>query len=94
MSSGTDELTEGSVLEELREVLADTLELADDGRDLTATSGLFGSLPELDSLAVMEVVAGIERRFGITFDDDDITMDAFSTVGTLAELVDSKLAQP
>ena len=39
----------------------------------TPTTPLLGTLPELDSLAVLELVTSLEDRFGITVDDDDLT---------------------
>ena len=55
---------------------------------------LFGALPELDSFGVLQVVAALEERFGITIDDDEFGAELFDTVGSLAEFVDTKLARP
>lgn len=90
MSNGMDEITENSVPDAVVAVLADVLGLSGDAHYLTSASALFGSVPELDSLAVMEVVAALEERFGIEFEDDDVSMDVFSTVGALADLVERK----
>ena len=54
---------------------------------------LLGSLPELDSMAVIGVIAALEDHFGITIEDDDIHARHFATVGTLQAFVDAKLAQ-
>lgn len=50
---------------------------------------LFGSLPELDSLALVELITAIEERFGIELDEDDITAEVFGTVESLAAHVDA-----
>lgn len=50
---------------------------------------LFGSLPELDSLALVELITAIEERFGFELDEDDITAEVFGTVQSLAAHVDS-----
>lgn len=50
---------------------------------------LFGSLPELDSLALVELIVVIEERFGFEMDEDDITAEVFGTVGSLAAHVDA-----
>ncbi|NII69723.1 acyl carrier protein [Microbacterium ulmi] len=71
------------------EVVAHVLEL--DVRTLDADTRLFGALPELDSLAVLELIAALEDRFGFVFDPDDVSGDAFESIGTLAALVDSRL---
>jgi acyl carrier protein len=58
---------------------------------LDATTPLFGSLPELDSMAVLELVVELEQRFGITVEDEDVTADAFETLESLADFVDARL---
>ena len=50
---------------------------------------LFGSLPELDSLALVELIVVIEERFGFEMDEEDITAEVFGTVGSLAAHVDA-----
>lgn len=55
--------------------------------ELDASTTLFGGIPELDSLAVLEVVTSLEDRFDITVEDEDVTGDVFETIGTLANFV-------
>ncbi|HOI08231.1 MAG TPA: acyl carrier protein [Deltaproteobacteria bacterium] len=45
----------------------------------------------LDSMAVTNLILALEDRFGFMFSDDELSAEAFETVGTLAELVRSKL---
>ncbi|HNY66031.1 MAG TPA: acyl carrier protein [Deltaproteobacteria bacterium] len=45
----------------------------------------------LDSMAVTNLILALEDRFGFMFSDDELSVEAFETVGTLAELVRSKL---
>ena len=52
---------------------------------------LFGSLPELDSLAVVQLVYALEEQFGITVEPDEITGELFETLGNLASYVESKI---
>lgn len=80
--------TTSAAIDELIKVLATTLGI-DAGR-LDASTSLFGSLPELDSMAVVELVVAIEERFGISFDEDEVTAEVFETVGSLVDLVGSK----
>jgi acyl carrier protein len=74
----------------VKAVLVDTLGLEDRADALEPSSPLLGALPELDSLAVAELVLALETRFDVEFDGDDITAEAFETLGSLTELVDSK----
>lgn len=71
------------------QVLTETLGL-DPARPLDASTPLFGSLPELDSMAVVEVIVALQQHFGVEIDEDDITAEAFASVSTLAELVNGK----
>jgi acyl carrier protein len=81
-----------NIIEDLKSVLGRALHLGDKAKQLDASSGLFGSMPEFDSMAVVAVVTAVEERFGITVDDDDITADIFATVGSLSSFVEAKLA--
>lgn len=72
------------------EVLVDTLGIADRASSLDAATPLFGELPELDSLGVVELALTLEARFGIEIADEDITGEVFETVGSLAGFVTAK----
>jgi acyl carrier protein len=80
-------------IEELKNILTDTLNLGERGKSLSARTPLLGSLPELDSMAVIHLITALEERFGIAVNDDDISASTFETVGSLAAFVDGKLAQ-
>jgi acyl carrier protein len=77
--------------DDIRSVLADTLQLGARAQALNSDSGLLGSLPELDSMAVVAVITALEERFGIVVDDDEITADTFATLGTLTAFVTEKV---
>ena len=81
-----------SAVDDVKAVLIETLELSDRAAAIDARTPLLGSLPELDSMAVLELLLALEQRFGITLDGDDVTADAFETLETLAALVDAKRA--
>ncbi len=79
-------------LEEIKNILADVLSLSDDARaSLTEQSGLLGSIPELDSMAVVNLITALEEQFGIVVDDDEISASTFESVGTLSAFVAQKL---
>jgi acyl carrier protein len=80
-------------LDEVKNLLIDVLSLGPAGQSLTADTPLLGALPELDSMAVVGVIAALEDRFGIAIDDDDISASTFETVGSLADFVAQKSAQ-
>ncbi len=75
----------------LRSLLSDVLGLsADRATALTATSGLFGALPELDSMAVAGLLTELEDRFDLTIDDDEVDGDMLGTYGDLLAFVRGK----
>jgi acyl carrier protein len=80
------------VLQAVRGVLDEVLSLNGRSAAFTGDTPLLGALPELDSMAVVALIGAIEDRFGIAIDDDEISGDSFATVGTLADLVATKLA--
>lgn len=79
-------------LDEVKTILIDVLNLGDAGRALDAGSPLLGSLPELDSMAVVSLIGALEDHFDIVIDDDDISASTFETLGSLAAFVAEKRA--
>ena len=49
-----------------------------------AETGLFGSLPELDSMAVAGLLTELEDRLGIVIDDDEVDGEMLETFGSLS----------
>jgi acyl carrier protein len=78
-------------IDEVKTVVVETLGVEDRADTIDAATPLLGSLPELDSMAVLELVMALEERFGITIEGEDVTADVFETLATLAAFVDTKL---
>ena len=80
------------VMKQVLGMLDEVLSL--DGRtaNFTAATHLLGGIPELDSMAVVSLITGIEERFGVVVEDDDIDGATFATVGSLVAFVNGKLA--
>ncbi|GJJ03145.1 hypothetical protein RugamoR64_36830 [Duganella rhizosphaerae] len=78
------------LIDQVCQTLRATLGLAK--MPLNQDTRLLGSVPELDSMAVVNLIVALEQQFGITVDDDEINARHFSTVGTLAAFVQGKLA--
>jgi acyl carrier protein len=81
-----------ATLEGVKDVIVETLGIEERRQSLEAETALFGGIPELDSLAVVELAVAIENRFGIVIEDEDFGGEVFESIGSLAELVDHKLA--
>ena len=60
---------------------------------LAAGAPLLGAVAELDSMAVIGVIAALEQHYGFVIDDDEISARHFASVDSLAAFVDAKLAQ-
>jgi acyl carrier protein len=82
-----------SVVEDLKGVLVNTLGIQDRATTIEASTPLLGGIPELDSLAVVELAQALEDQFGFEIDDSEFTGDTFETVGTLAEFIERKQAE-
>lgn len=75
----------------LRQVLADVLGLsAQRAADLDRDSGLFGHLPELDSMAVAGLLTELEDRLDIIIEDDDVDGEMLETYGALLDFLVTK----
>ena len=75
----------------LRRVLSDVLGIdAEKVAAFTAETGLFGHLPELDSMAVATLLTEMEDRFDIVIDDDEVDGELLETYGALLAFAESK----
>jgi acyl carrier protein len=79
--------------QELKGLIADVLGL-DPARAAAfgPETGLFGHLPELDSMAVAGLLTEMEDRLGIVIDDDDVDGEMLETYGGLLAFAKAKLA--
>lgn len=76
---------------EVKTLLDDVLHLGGRGRSFDDDTPLLGSIPELDSMAVVALISAIEERFSCAVDDDEIDGAIFATVGSLAQFVATKV---
>lgn len=75
----------------LKSIIADVLGLeAETVNEFTPETGLFGHLPELDSMAVAGLLTEMEDRLGFIIEDDDIDGEMLETYGGLLEFAHTK----
>jgi len=79
------------VIDDVRRILCDALQLGARGLAMDASAQLLGAIPELDSMAVVNVITAMEENFGISVADDEIGSATFATLGSLCEFVERKL---
>lgn len=76
---------------DVRQIVGEALQLGFRLEDLQPETPLVGNLPELDSMAVVTVIAALEEYFGFIVDDDDDVSHAFDTMGNLTRYVEAKI---
>jgi acyl carrier protein len=87
-------MNDEAVDRELKALIADILGIDPaQAAAFEAVSGLFGHLPELDSMAVAGLLTEMEDRLGILIDDDDVDGEMLETYGGLLAFARSKLAE-
>ncbi len=75
----------------LRQVLQDVLGLDSEYvTELTEETGLFGHLPELDSMAVAGLLTEVEDQLNILIEDDEVDGEMLETFGGLLSFVIAK----
>jgi acyl carrier protein len=79
------------VIDDVRTVIGGTLQLGTRSQAMNAATPLLGAIPELDSMAVVNVLTALEEHFGIIIGDDEIQAATFETLGTLAAFIEQKL---
>lgn len=75
----------------LRAVLVDVLGLeAEQVAGFDRDTGLFGHMPELDSMAVATLLTEIEDRLHLTIEDDEVDGEMLESYGALLAFVEMK----
>lgn len=80
-----------AVLNDVRHILADVLQLGDKVDLFSESTPLLGSIPEFDSMTVVSLITTLEEFYGFVIEDDEISADVFETVGSLVAFVESKI---
>ncbi|MDZ4264018.1 MAG: phosphopantetheine-binding protein [Pseudomonadota bacterium] len=80
-----------ALIDEIKQILGDVLQLGQKGDVMSETTLLLGSMPEFDSMAVVSVITAIEENYGFAVDDDEIDAEVFESVGSLTRFVERKL---
>jgi acyl carrier protein len=77
--------------QKLRAILVDVLSLEKDRvEEFDMDTGLFGHLPELDSMAVATLFTEMEDRLGIVIEDEDVDGEMLETYGGLLAFTEAK----
>ena len=89
LSEQLDERSETDIV--LRQILCDVLGLdAAQVVGFNPDTGLFGHLPELDSMAVAGLLTEMEDRLGFVVEDDEVDGEMLESYGALLAFAESK----
>lgn len=95
MTTSPDTSERSATDQTLRRILADVLGLDSAATDaFDENTGLFGHLPELDSMAVAGLLTEIEDRLDIIVEDDEVDGDLLETYGALLAFAEAKRNAP
>ncbi len=74
---------EQKVINVIKELIADILESQE---EISEDARLVEDLG-IDSVLILQLIANIEMQFNITFDDEDLLVDKFSSISSLADYI-------
>ena len=80
-----------SIIAQLKNIIANQLDVNLKIEDIKADMPLFEEGLGLDSIAIMEFITLIEENFEFQFDEDELNMEPFQNLQTLAHFVSTKL---
>jgi acyl carrier protein len=81
------------VLEQLKRIVVDDLDLNLSYDTLSETIPLFEGGLALDSVVLVELISFIEKRFNIEMRDDLLNMDTFRDLQSIAQVIREQVAE-
>jgi len=79
-----------NVIVQLKQIIADKLDVNVKLEEIDESASLFEDGIGLDSVAIMEFISLIEADFGFKFADDELNMEPFKDLRTLAACIIEK----
>ena len=81
-----------NIKKEVKSVIINSLELDIAPDEIDDNDPLFGEGLGGNSMALVEVIVGLEKAFEIEISDEELIMDVFETVNSIAEFIKSKIS--
>jgi acyl carrier protein len=85
-------MTPDQVLEGLKSIIVEDLDVDVEYQELTPTVPLFENGLGLDSVVLVELISCIEKRFDVLVADDLLTVDTFRDLQSVARVIGTLLA--
>ena len=79
-----------SIKYRIKRMIVERLDLKIEPEDIEDEEMLFGGGLGLDSVATLEIVVGLEEEFGIEVLDEELRVELFDSVRSLADYVRKK----
>ncbi len=76
-----------SIEHRVKQVIIRTLSLEVDAEEIDDEDELFGGSLGINSMATIEIIVGLEEEFGIEVPDEDLRVELFDSVQTMADYV-------
>ena len=83
-------MTERETLDRVKRMLVTRFELDFQPKDLADDEPIFAGRLGLDSMAAMDLIAGVEEAFTLVIDDEDLLLTNFETPVAISSFVNSK----
>lgn len=83
-----------SIKEKLREVIVEDLDANIDAGGLRDDVSLYDDGLGLDSIAIINLIVLVEKKFDINFEEHEISSNIFSSIDQLSRFISSKVNIP
>ncbi len=80
-----------SIEHRVKQVIIRTLSLEVNAEEIDDEDALFGGGLGLNSMATIEIIVGLEEEFDIEVPDEDLRVELFDSVQTMADYVRAEL---
>jgi acyl carrier protein len=82
--------TREKIIEQVHILVEPWLNDADESAPLSEQTNMLTELG-LDSVAILQLVLGIEKKFDVTINNDELDSEVFSKMANLIDLIEDKL---
>lgn len=82
-------MSKDEIEDRIKQVIVRTLSLQIDPDEIGDEDQLFGGGLGLNSMATIEIIVGLEEEFCIEVSDEDLRVELFDSVRTMAEYIRS-----
>jgi len=84
-------MTNDKIINQLKYIIAEELDMNLKQEEIKEDVSLFEEGLGLDSIAVMEFISSIETHFNFQFSDDELSLEPFKNLSTVAQFISGKV---